>query len=89
MSTTPKGQRFAAFGGPSSPGIEIDGSNIVSLTVDGVEVRKRCYEASEPSGFADCFKLRNGNPYLLPSEDGIAWERLTGVVEIRLEGEAA
>lgn len=89
MTTTPKGQRFCSVNGPSSPGIKPYCRNVVSVTLDGTEVSlKRCYGASEPEGFVDCYKLRNGQPYVPPGTDDVARERLTGVVEMRLEGEA-
>ena len=90
MTTTPKGQRFGSVNGPRSPGIKPYCRNVASLLLDGVELDlKRCYGASEPGGFVDCYKLRNGEAYLLPGNEDVARERLTGVVEMRLKGEAA
>lgn len=89
MTTTPKGSRFCSVHGYSSPGIKRYGRNVAAMLVDGVEVAlNRCYAASEPNGFVDCYKLKNGEPFVLPGTDDVARERLTGAVQIRLKGEA-
>ena len=90
MQATPKGSRIGAVDGPCSPGIEPHCRNVVSVLVDDAEVLNRCYAASEPQGFADCFKENEkGEKYAVgPGLRDMARERLTGVVRMRLKGEA-
>ncbi len=89
---TPAGQRFGSVHGPSSPGIEPAYRNVAAVLVDGVDVLKRCYAASEPGGFADCYKVDGkGHPYAWMVRNGeqkLARERLFGVVEMRLKWES-
>jgi hypothetical protein len=53
------------------------------IRVNGEDVTRRCYAASDIDGYADCFKLNeDGQIHLAQDKSEAAKERLIGVVEI-------
>ncbi len=56
---------------------------LVVVTVDGIDVTNRCWEADDAAGYARCHAL-NAEGQMFVVDDAIAQETLRGVVVIEV-----
>ena len=63
--------------------VNFTGYGRTTITVDGVDVTKRCYTADEGLGVAYCFDLNDkGDIFMDPFTDDVARTEVHGLVKI-------